>query len=828
MKRLGLMTVCLLAVLPPMSAGSGRELRNGGSSESERLGLRGVEQIRRMRFSEAEATFGQAIAAARREGNAVRAAKFRNNLGGAQLYQFHYRDALVNLVAAREAAHEVGEREVEAGAWLNLANMYTMLGAGAAAEHALEEALRLMPAGSPYVPKLMNQRVRVAARRGDYERALGYWGDALRAAQDGGDRQSERDLWDALAMIQMLRGDLEGAERALANEFRVVVLNKLRSRDFLYARMGRLRLAQSRAEEAVEWFERARKEQKGAASPAIPWVLAQERAAALAAAGRTKEALGAYREAWRLGVAWRQDVLPVQSADVAADVSLAGVSEQFAALSLTSPQARHAGAAVREAWAAVEQGRAAGLRRRMLRRSATLAGLDAGYTRLLSKLRRSVIEGKTEGRAEIEARLTELEARAGAGSADETAAGTAGAEAMTRAVQAALGRDEVLITFLVGEPRSWAWSLTRNRLDFAVLPGRSELTELADRYRKSILENRSDLEGRARFLFRTLFGGLPKEALARPRWIISQDDILFECPLAALRDTEAPGAPYLAETRVLRTVPSALWMLHRGRKAGSEKLLAVGDAIHNGADPRLRLERPSYAPLSFWVMPWPTGRPALLDTLELPTLAGSRAELLAVSGLWRKTGRPMTALTGAEASQKRVEAELGGEPAVVHFATHVVPAPADDDAFLVRLKAGAAARAEAVSTAAPGDPLLALSINAKGYREGIDAGILAGCETPGALVVLNGCNTGRGRVLPGAGLAGFTGAWLAAGARSVVASLWPVKDDGGGLFTNFYRSMLKGRATAEALREAQLAMIRSGSWRAEPRYWSAYLSIGKE
>lgn len=828
--RFGLLVaICALAVLPPLRAGSDRqEAGEASPCECKRLGLMGLGQIGQFRFEDAAATFQRAILAAEGEEHWERAAKYRNNLGGALLYQFRYSEALRHFLVAREAAQKLGASEVEATSWANLANMYTTLGAGAAAEQALEEALRLMPARSELVPRLMCQRVRIAARQGRLERALEVWGEALRAAQDGGDKQSERNLWDALAMIHMLRGDLAGAETALANAFRLVVLHKLPLRYVLCTRIGRLRLAQARPAEALAWIDRARAERSRASGPVIPWVLEQERAAVLAAANRTEEARQAYRQAWRLAVEWRQDVLPAQSADLAADVSMAELSERFASLSLATAQPGGGEAGIREAWAAVEQGRATGLRRRTLRRKTALKNLTPDYARLLSQLRRSVIEGRADRRAEIEGRLTEMEARAGVGSRTEMVAGAAGAGAMCRRVQSALDRDEALITFLVGEPRSWVWSLTRDGLDHAALPGRAELTKAIEQFRLSVLENRPDLDGRARSLYRTLFGGLPKEALERRHWSISQDDVLFQLPLAALRDTGTRGALYLSEARVLKIVPSALWILHRGRQARSERLLAVGDAIHNGADPRLRLAQPSYAPLSFWVMPWQTGHRAVLDTLELPTLAGSRREVESIKELWSKAGRPSSLLTGSEASQPGVESELHLSPAVVHFATHVVPAPEDHREFLIRLRTGEAADAAAVSAITPGTPFLTLSINSTGNREGIDAETLAGYESPGALVVLNGCSTGRGKVLPGAGLSGFTSAWLAAGARSVVASLWPVNDDGGEFFADFYRSILSGRAPAEALRTAQLSMMHSGSWRAEPRYWSAYLSIGKE
>jgi CHAT domain-containing protein len=83
-------------------------------------------------------------------------------------------------------------------------------------------------------------------------------------------------------------------------------------------------------------------------------------------------------------------------------------------------------------------------------------------------------------------------------------------------------------------------------------------------------------------------------------------------------------------------------------------------------------------------------------------------------------------------------------------------------------------------------------------------------------------------------LLGLSRAWLAAGAEAVVASLWPTPDDNGRLFVSFYRLLRNvkrdgtGSRPASALREAQLEMLRSGTWRSEPRYWAAHFVTGKE
>jgi len=90
---------------------------------------------------------------------------------------------------------------------------------------------------------------------------------------------------------------------------------------------------------------------------------------------------------------------------------------------------------------------------------------------------------------------------------------------------------------------------------------------------------------------------------------------------------------------------------------------------------------------------------------------------------------------------------------------------------------------------------------------------------------MTGCDTGSGKVQAGAGLLGLTRAWQIAGASGVVATQWPVKDSTGEIFASFYRH-LRDEPAAGALRETQVEMIRSGTWRASPSYWAAYQLTG--
>ena len=100
-------------------------------------------------------------------------------------------------------------------------------------------------------------------------------------------------------------------------------------------------------------------------------------------------------------------------------------------------------------------------------------------------------------------------------------------------------------------------------------------------------------------------------------------------------------------------------------------------------------------------------------------------------------------------------------------------------------------------------------------------------------MTLSGCETGRGR-LHGADMIGLASGFLAAGARSLLVSLWRVDDRAtAGLMRVFYQALRAGRGRAAALREAQLALLNSGRTHTDaiglyrhPAYWAPFILLG--
>lgn len=97
--------------------------------------------------------------------------------------------------------------------------------------------------------------------------------------------------------------------------------------------------------------------------------------------------------------------------------------------------------------------------------------------------------------------------------------------------------------------------------------------------------------------------------------------------------------------------------------------------------------------------------------------------------------------------------------------------------------------------------------------------------------VLSACDSGLGEIQAGEGLFGLRRAFQLAGARTVIASLWPADDANTNRWMQeLYRSrFLEGRSTAEAVSHASLSLLayrRAAHLGAHPLYWAGFVAVG--
>ena len=95
------------------------------------------------------------------------------------------------------------------------------------------------------------------------------------------------------------------------------------------------------------------------------------------------------------------------------------------------------------------------------------------------------------------------------------------------------------------------------------------------------------------------------------------------------------------------------------------------------------------------------------------------------------------------------------------------------------------------------------------------------------LVVLSCCHSGQGEVSC-EGVVGIARAFLFAGARSVVASLWAIDDEATMEFMkSFYQDLRGGESTSTALQRAMKCLRDSDNFSA-PKYWAPFVLIGDD
>jgi CHAT domain-containing protein/Tfp pilus assembly protein PilF len=186
----------------------------------------------------------------------------------------------------------------------------------------------------------------------------------------------------------------------------------------------------------------------------------------------------------------------------------------------------------------------------------------------------------------------------------------------------------------------------------------------------------------------------------------------------------------------------------------------------------------------------------------LGDLPAVKQEVAQVRRLLGKQG--VAAVLEAAATPERAR-QLAQNARVVHFACH--------------------ARADDVDPLGSG---LLLS------PAGSDAGLLTAADVVSKwrlradVVMLSACETAVGQVRRYEGMYGLARAFLFAGARSVGASLWRVDDvSTARLMGGFYRGYALGVPKVEALRRAQVALLRDRQY-ADPYYWSCFVLMGAE
>jgi CHAT domain-containing protein len=272
---------------------------------------------------------------------------------------------------------------------------------------------------------------------------------------------------------------------------------------------------------------------------------------------------------------------------------------------------------------------------------------------------------------------------------------------------------------------------------------------------------------------------------------------LFLVPFAALEN--AAGAPLVARYSISVT-PSLQTLAITGASRQAGRATGAALVVGNPVMPRYPAA--------------PGEAPAVI-----PPLPGAEHEANAIAALLKTT-----AMTGAAATKAAVMSRIR-DARFVHLATHgFLDDFAEQGAQGVNPHLREIMILEQRSEGGHKTPgMLALA------PSGQDSGMLTADEiaraTTGAeLVVMSACGSGQGAINDD-GVIGLSRAWMAAGAPSVVVSLWAIPDEPTrDLMVAFYGRIAAGSGKAEALRDAMLATREKYP---NPVNWAAFVLLGE-
>jgi tetratricopeptide (TPR) repeat protein len=383
--------------------------------------------------------------------------------------------------------------------------------------------------------------------------------------------------------------------------------------------------------------------------------------------------------------------------------------------------------------------------------------------------------------------------------------------------RACLGDDEVALLYVLGSEASYLVVVTKEddpqTAGIAVhrLAPADAIAELvAALTRPAILEDADSARELGARGYRMLLGPVA-DVIRGKALVVVPGGALGLLPFELLVESagrQTDDDRFLVEGHRIRYAPS-LTALHlvllwdRTRTRPEQPLWAIGDPVYQPTDERLPAARVELAQETQYAVAKYRGGVASMAFERLPS---SGVEVEQLRRLWNAP--PEAIRLGPAANEAAVKAASAAgalaQYRYVHFATHGILGLADGTA-----------------------PSLVLSL--AGDQQGEDGfltlGEVTGLKLNADLVVLSACQTGQGRLYHAEGVSGLARAFLYAGSRGVLCSLWRVDDAATAeLMVDVYAGLKEQKPAAEALRAVQLRMIADGQ---PPLDWAPFILIGE-
>jgi CHAT domain-containing protein len=361
-------------------------------------------------------------------------------------------------------------------------------------------------------------------------------------------------------------------------------------------------------------------------------------------------------------------------------------------------------------------------------------------------------------------------------------------------LQGSLESNEMLLEYVLGETQSYCLRITRTDASLVVLrSGRKRIEELVDDYLSAVKSRQPDSKS-AGDLFSLLLDPVIGQQ-HQTKLIVVPDGKLNILPFDALRN---PEGEYLLESRIVTYAPSAtvLYLLrnHRSSERTTRNFLGVGGVCYSSP---VQDGNSSSAVNTSNVADF-----FGVNAVRFPDLPGSTQEVVEASAIIRGSSQLLLDRDATEAAFKALPL---GDFRIIHLAVHGI-----------------------ANASFPDRAALVLGTSPNSGEDGlVQVREIRGLSLHSELVVLSACDTGSGRLLGQEGIASLERAFLLAGARSVIASLWPADDTFTiALMKRMYQHLADGDDKGAALRQSKLDLLKEFGNQALPIYWAGFTLVG--
>jgi len=352
-------------------------------------------------------------------------------------------------------------------------------------------------------------------------------------------------------------------------------------------------------------------------------------------------------------------------------------------------------------------------------------------------------------------------------------------------VQRSLDPSAVILEYVLADPRSYCLVISRTDARIVPLAAKQSIEALITTYLNAV-KAKASAKREARALYDALFAPVPT-AMRKAQLVVVRDGPLHLVPFDGFINNEGR---YVAETHTVICEPSAtsfyLLTSQRHRPTSSARaLMAVGGVPYSPAQLKQASITRGY------------------DSGTLGDLPASKDEVIAADAALRGPGNLL--LIGPHATESAFKRAAASQYGTIHLAVH-----------------GYASTSERNRSA-----LVLLSDPAAGEDGFLQASEIVQLRLNSNLVILSACDTAVGPIEGEEGIAALSSAFLLAGARSVVSTLWSI-DDTFSLFLmkQFYKHLAAGETVAVALTAAKRDMLRTYGSAAVPYYWAGFTLEG--